>query len=61
MAMKLLEKDIHEKQDTLIVLRRQLDDVKSINLQTCQKVKVSIPGLKNKQKNIYFLTGEPFQ
>ncbi|XP_018106044.1 RUN and FYVE domain containing 1 L homeolog isoform X2 [Xenopus laevis] len=38
MAMKLLEKDIHEKQDTLVVLRKQLDDVKAINLQMCQKV-----------------------
>ncbi|XP_053319303.1 RUN and FYVE domain-containing protein 1 [Spea bombifrons] len=37
-AMKLLEKDIHEKQDTLVVLRQQLDDVKAINLQMCQKV-----------------------
>jgi hypothetical protein len=26
-AMKLLEKDIHEKQDTVISLRRQLDDI----------------------------------
>ncbi|CAB1338584.1 unnamed protein product [Coregonus sp. 'balchen'] len=31
LAMKLLEKDIHEKQDTLIGLRHQLDDVKAIN------------------------------
>ncbi|XP_031548653.1 RUN and FYVE domain-containing protein 2-like [Actinia tenebrosa] len=31
-AMRLLEKDIHDKQDTLIVLRRQLDDIKKINL-----------------------------
>ncbi|KAE8614419.1 hypothetical protein XENTR_v10008153 [Xenopus tropicalis] len=38
MAMKLMEKDIHEKQDTLVVLRKQLDDVKAINLQMCQKV-----------------------
>ncbi|KAM4746891.1 RUN and FYVE domain-containing protein 1 isoform 2-T2 [Rhinophrynus dorsalis] len=38
MAMKLLEKDVHEKQDTLVVLRKQLDDVKAINLQMCQKV-----------------------
>ncbi|KAG8439109.1 hypothetical protein GDO86_005355 [Hymenochirus boettgeri] len=37
-AMKLLEKDIHEKQDNLVVLRKQLDDVKAINLQMCQKV-----------------------
>ncbi|KAL0177889.1 hypothetical protein M9458_026783, partial [Cirrhinus mrigala] len=33
MAMKLLEKDIHEKQDTLIGLRHQLDEVKAINVE----------------------------
>ena len=27
MAMKLLEKDIHEKQDTIVSLRRQLEDI----------------------------------
>ena len=27
-AMKLMERDLHEKQDTLIVLRQQLTDVK---------------------------------
>uniref|UniRef100_A0A8B9HX81 RUN and FYVE domain containing 1 n=1 Tax=Astyanax mexicanus TaxID=7994 RepID=A0A8B9HX81_ASTMX len=32
-AMKLLEKDIHEKQDTLAALRQQLDQVKTLNLQ----------------------------
>ncbi|CAB4042609.1 Hypothetical predicted protein, partial [Paramuricea clavata] len=30
--MQLLEKDIHDKQDTLISLRRQLQDIKTINL-----------------------------
>ncbi|XP_068129038.1 RUN and FYVE domain-containing protein 1-like [Hyperolius riggenbachi] len=48
MAMKLLEKDIYEKQDTLIVLRKQLDDVKSINLQMCQKVKEAETALQKK-------------
>ncbi|KAL2077244.1 hypothetical protein ACEWY4_026748 [Coilia grayii] len=36
-AMKLLEKDIHEKQDSLGVLRHQLDQVKSLNLQMFNK------------------------
>ncbi|XP_060783236.1 RUN and FYVE domain-containing protein 1 [Neoarius graeffei] len=36
-AMKLLEKDIHEKQDTLAALRQQLDQVKSLNLQMFNK------------------------
>merc|ERR1719319_2003108 len=33
MAMKLLEKDVHEKQDTIISLRAQLEDIKGINLE----------------------------
>lgn len=38
--MKLLEKDIHEKQDTIISLRRQLDDIKLINLEMYKKLQV---------------------
>ena len=41
MAAKLLEKDIHEKQDTIISLRRQLDDIKVINLEMYRKLQVS--------------------
>ncbi|KAG5306913.1 RUFY3 protein, partial [Acromyrmex insinuator] len=37
-AMKLLEKDIHEKQDTIISLRRQLEDIKLINLEMYKKL-----------------------
>ncbi|XP_033214292.1 RUN and FYVE domain-containing protein 2-like isoform X5 [Belonocnema kinseyi] len=37
-AMKLLEKDIHEKQDTIVSLRRQLDDIKQINLEMYKKL-----------------------
>lgn len=40
MAMKLLEKDIHEKQDTIISLRRQLEDIKQINLEMYKKLQV---------------------
>lgn len=40
-AMKLLEKDIHDKQDTIISLRRQLDDIKLINLEMYKKLQVS--------------------
>lgn len=39
-AMKLLEKDTHEKQDTLVALRQQLEEVKAINLQMFHKVQV---------------------
>lgn len=42
MAMKLLEKDIHEKQDTIISLRRQLEDIKMINLEMYKKLQVNI-------------------
>lgn len=41
-AMKLLEKDTHEKQDTLVALRQQLEEVKAINLQMFHKVQVGI-------------------
>lgn len=40
LAMKLLEKDIHEKQDTLIGLRQQLEEVKAINIEMYQKLQV---------------------
>lgn len=45
-AMKLLEKDIHEKQDTVISLRRQLDDIKFINLEMYKKLEVRIVELE---------------
>ncbi len=40
MALRLLEKDIHEKQDTTIQLRKQLDDIKTINLEMYNKLQV---------------------
>ncbi|KAK2192262.1 hypothetical protein NP493_35g01051 [Ridgeia piscesae] len=40
MAMRLLEKDIHEKQDSIVILRKQLDDIKAINLEMYNKLKV---------------------
>lgn len=39
-AMRLLEKDTHEKQDTLAALRLQLDQVKTLNLQMFHKAQV---------------------
>lgn len=39
-AMRLLEKDIHDKQDTLISIRRQLEDVKKLNLELHNKLQV---------------------
>ncbi|XP_059372128.1 RUN and FYVE domain-containing protein 1-like [Carassius carassius] len=40
-AMKLLEKDTHEKEDTLGTLRQQLDQVKNLNLQMFNKAQKS--------------------
>ncbi|XP_023334538.1 RUN and FYVE domain-containing protein 2 isoform X2 [Eurytemora carolleeae] len=37
-AMKLMEKDVHEKQDTIISLRSQLEDIKAINLEMYTKL-----------------------
>ena len=42
MALQLIEKDIHEKQDSIIGLRKQLEDVKNINLQMYEKLEVTI-------------------
>ena len=39
--MRLLEKDIRDKQDTLIALRKQLEDIKKINLELHNKWQVS--------------------
>jgi len=40
--MKLMEKDVHEKQDTIISLRRQLEDIKIINLEMYRKLQVNL-------------------
>ncbi|XP_043192003.1 protein RUFY3-like [Amphibalanus amphitrite] len=46
MATKLLEKDVHEKQDTIVTLRRQLDDIKAINLEMYNKLQECQQALK---------------
>ncbi|XP_024873483.1 protein RUFY3 isoform X2 [Temnothorax curvispinosus] len=51
-AMKLLEKDIHEKQDTIISLRRQLEDIKLINLEMYKKLQECEGSLKHKTELI---------
>lgn len=50
MAMKLLEKDIHEKQDTIVSLRRQLDDIKQINLEMYRKLQVGTRWWRKSQR-----------
>ncbi|XP_066954641.1 protein RUFY3-like isoform X1 [Macrobrachium rosenbergii] len=52
MAAKLLEKDIHEKQDTIVSLRRQLDDIKVINLEMYRKLQECESSLKQKTELI---------
>ncbi|XP_012288982.1 RUN and FYVE domain-containing protein 2 isoform X3 [Orussus abietinus] len=51
-AMKLLEKDIHEKQDTIVSLRRQLEDIKRINLEMYRKLQECEGSLKHKTELI---------
>ena len=40
-ALRLIEKDVHEKQDQLISLRKQLDEIKSVNLKLQDELKVN--------------------
>lgn len=40
MALRLLEKDIHEKQDNIISMRKQLEDIKTLNLEMYKKLQV---------------------
>ncbi|CAJ1058142.1 RUN and FYVE domain-containing protein 1 [Xyrichtys novacula] len=49
-AMKLLEKDTHEKQDTLAALRLQLDQVKTLNVQMFHKAQDSQREAEKKQE-----------
>lgn len=51
-AMKLLEKDVHEKQDTIISIRRQLEDIKAINIQMFHKIKQFESDVKEKDEKI---------
>ncbi|KAK9505062.1 hypothetical protein O3M35_009211 [Rhynocoris fuscipes] len=51
-AMKLLEKDIHDKQDTIVSLRRQLEDIKQINLEMYKKLQEKESSLKHKMELI---------
>ncbi|KAI4553019.1 hypothetical protein MJT46_016313 [Ovis ammon polii x Ovis aries] len=51
-AMKLLEKDTHEKQDSLVALRQQLEEVKAINLQMFHKVQNAESSLQQKNEVI---------
>ncbi|XP_052825782.1 RUN and FYVE domain-containing protein 2 isoform X6 [Octopus bimaculoides] len=48
MALRLLEKDIHEKQDNIISMRKQLEDIKTLNLEMYKKLQTCDSNLKQK-------------
>ncbi|KAG7267476.1 hypothetical protein CRUP_007966 [Coryphaenoides rupestris] len=56
-AMRLLEKDTHEKQDTLAALRLQLDQVKTLNLQMFNKAQDCQREAERKQQEASQLEG----
>nr|XP_060621373.1 RUN and FYVE domain-containing protein 1 isoform X1 [Anolis sagrei ordinatus] len=60
-AMKLLEKDTHEKQDTLVALRQQLEEVKAINLQMFNKSQNTETTLQQKKEAISSFEGKANQ
>uniref|UniRef100_A0A803TUQ7 RUN and FYVE domain containing 1 n=1 Tax=Anolis carolinensis TaxID=28377 RepID=A0A803TUQ7_ANOCA len=60
-AMKLLEKDTHEKQDTLVALRQQLEEVKAINLQMFNKSQNTETTLQQKKEAISSFEGKTNQ
>ncbi|XP_023676438.1 protein RUFY3-like isoform X1 [Paramormyrops kingsleyae] len=55
LAMKMLEKDICEKQDALAALRKQLDDMRMLNQQLSLKTQSSDVALKQKSDIISHL------
>ncbi|XP_074648129.1 RUN and FYVE domain-containing protein 2-like [Tubulanus polymorphus] len=50
MALRLLEKDIHEKQDTVVSLRQQLEEIKTINLEMYNKLQATDSSLQHKSQ-----------
>src|SRR5699024_5811502 len=49
-ARNLLERDIQEKQDTIVSLRSQLDEVKAINIQIFNKMQEKDREIKERDK-----------
>ena len=41
MAQRLLERDVHEKQDSMVTLRKQVEDVKTRNIQLYNSLQVN--------------------
>lgn len=54
-AMKLLEKESREKQETIVSLRRQLDDIKMINLEMYKKLQVRLINKDNNSSKLNLL------
>ncbi|XP_036382493.1 protein RUFY3 isoform X1 [Megalops cyprinoides] len=52
LSMKMLEKDICEKQDALVELRRQLDDLRTLNHELTHKSQSSDAAVKQKSELI---------
>lgn len=50
LAMKMLEKDVCEKQDALVALRQQLDDLRALKHELSFKLQVSKQGQKPQSK-----------
>ncbi|XP_051473699.1 protein RUFY3 isoform X4 [Apus apus] len=50
LAMKMLEKDVCEKQDTLVALRQQLDDLRALKHELSFKLQSSDMGAKQKSE-----------
>lgn len=49
-AMKLLEKESREKQENIVSLQKQLDDIKMINLEMYKKLQVRL----NDKSHVYY-------
>lgn len=56
-AMKLLEKHLRDKEDTISSLRLQLDQIKQINLEMYRKLQV---GKRSKNRGVQDMSGESF-
>ncbi|KAM9360093.1 protein RUFY3 isoform 1-T1 [Symphorus nematophorus] len=52
LSMKMLEKDVCEKQDALVELRQQLEDLRAINQQLSHKSQSADAGSKQKSETI---------
>ncbi|KAF7252449.1 Protein RUFY3 [Varanus komodoensis] len=50
LAMKMLEKDVCEKQDALVALRQQLEDLRALKLELSFKLQSSDLGVKQKSE-----------